>query len=233
MPLSIQPSTLTSEIALALPSSLGLFEAWGIDYCCGGNRPLEDAAAQAGVALTDVLVELSRLQQQPQDRDWTQAGLQELVDHILDKHHRFTRQAIQSLRPAIAKVQIVHGASHAWLTELGDAAESMFDEIERHLVDEEEVLFPGGMALASGTSNADQVSAVAETLLAVESEHLLVGDTLRHLRTLADGYRPPPGACTTFRAMLAGLDDLEKDLHRHIHLENNLLHPLVRALLPA
>lgn len=236
----LHPETPIGEIAVAIPAAIPLFERLGLDYCCGGNRTLAEAAAAAGADAASLLAELAGLERHPDQRDWSEAALPELIDHIVATHHVYLKEAMPALWQMLAKVVQAHGENHPELARLRRLSGGMFQELDAHLMKEEQILFPMIRSLA-GSSGVRQTSAFSPAghacgspeapMRVMEMEHDQVGTVLRDMRALSGGYVVPDDACTTFRALYAGLAELEEDLHRHIHLENNVLHPRTRALL--
>ncbi len=227
--------TPIGDIAVALPPAIGVFERLGMDYCCGGDRSLADSAQAADVDPALVLTELAGLQRQPDDRDWAGAPLPELIDHIVATHHQYLQEALPALWEMIRKVVNAHGENHPELEQIRRVMGALFQELDLHLQKEEQILFPMIKELvtpaAAGGAPVGCPSGPEGPMAVMESEHDNAGAALRELRRLSEDYRLPEGACTTYQALYAGLQDLERDLHQHIHLENNLLHKRTRELL--
>lgn len=240
MSIRLHPETPIGEIAVALPAAISLFERHGLDYCCGGNRTLAEAAAAAGADAASLLAELARLERHPDQRDWSEAPLPELIDFLVATHHAYLKEAMPALWQMLAKVVQAHGEHHPELARLRQVSGGLFQELDAHLMKEEQILFPmiRTLASASSSSHASSFAPVGHScgspeapMRVMEMEHDHAGTALREMRALSSGYTVPADACTTFRALYAGLAELEEDLHRHIHLENNVLHPRTRALL--
>jgi regulator of cell morphogenesis and NO signaling len=221
------------EIAVQLPQSTRLFEKLKIDYCCGGNRTLTEASSVAGVDVSDVVKILEeQYQQAPQSNfvEFQKFSLPELITHILDTHHVFTKQEMTRLEALTAKVIAAHGASHLELHLVGKLFQQLSADLKPHMLKEEQVLFPYMLALeAAAQSNQPVPFAPFGTLnnpvRMMMLEHDTAGEILRELRTITSDYTVPRDACMSYRTLYEALAAFEKDLHQHIHLENNLLFP--------
>jgi regulator of cell morphogenesis and NO signaling len=215
-----------AEIALAEPVATRVFEDFGIDYCCGGKAPFIDACRRANADPQKVIElvesEIGRGNSLPSEDFET---LTALIDHIEATHHVFTRSEIEHLTPLMAKVLRVHGDAHPELGELARLVGALFAELMPHLTKEENVLFPYIRSIARGMPSGSCFGSVANPVRAMMNEHDNAGEMLRKMREVTLGYTLPVGACGSYMALYARLEALEKDLHRHIHLENNLLFP--------
>jgi len=222
------------EVALQMPEATRLFEKLKIDYCCGGNRPLHDACASAGVKTADVLRMLDEVAQPNTATkpalDFQQLPLPELISHILDKHHIYTKEEMTRIELLFQKVISVHGENHPELKKAGDAFASLCADLSPHMFKEERVLFPYMVALASaaaGRGNAPLApfGTVNNPVRMMMMEHDTAGEILRELRQLTSEYTPPADGCVSYKTLYQALEAFEKDLHQHIHLENNILFP--------
>jgi regulator of cell morphogenesis and NO signaling len=218
------------EIALEAPLTTRVFEEFKIDYCCGGRVDFAEACQNAGVDPGSVQQKLESVlsSAEPAQESIESGSLTALADHIVKTHHVFTRDELARLGPLMEKVARKHGESHPELIEIEEKFKALNDELLPHLAKEEMVLFPyikeldnaragGRMALAP------HFGTVQNPVRMMMFEHDAAGDLLRRMRELSSHYKTPEGACPSFGALYAGLEALEKDLHRHIHLENNLL----------
>lgn len=231
---TIDPRTPVGRLAAEQPGRSEVLERYGIDYCCGGKRPLERVCREQGIDVEALLRELtdSDVRGGAVDTfDAMRATLAELVDHIVSFHHYYLRRELPRLAAHMDKVVTVHGGHHPELIEARDVFLRLKEELRFHMVKEEEVLFPIIKQLDWATDMPEfHCGSVVRPILVMEHEHAEAGVALARLRTLTDGYTPPAGACTTYRVLLAGLAGLEADLHRHIHEENNVLFPRARAV---
>jgi regulator of cell morphogenesis and NO signaling len=220
------------EIAIENPASVTVFESLGIDYCCGGRRPLSEACASAHVEMERVLRLLEaarRGSQATETGDWSGKPLSDLIGHIVGKHHGFVRRELPRIAPLLAKVAAKHGATHPETTEIEALFAAVGQELSAHLLKEEQVLFPYIVNLeqagVSGPRPAACFGSVERPIATMMAEHENAGALLARIRELSHGYTAPADACPTFLAVYHGLEEFERDLHRHIHLENNILFP--------
>ncbi|MDD2600686.1 MAG: iron-sulfur cluster repair di-iron protein [Kiritimatiellae bacterium] len=225
-----------AEIILRHPQLRVLLEQLGIDYCCGGKRPLADAVEAAGLDLKTVLAELEQGVEQRSSTsdatDWTAVPLTVLADHILNSHHEFTKTQLVRIDSLLTKVQSAHHNQHgAMLDALRDAFDPLRAELEAHLMKEEQILFPaikGIDGFLAGTQARPVVhcGSVAHPINQMEHEHDGAGALLVKMREITSNYQLPSDACQTFSALYEAMEALESDLHEHIHLENNILFPM-------
>ncbi len=222
------------DIALEAPATTRIFEEFKIDYCCGGRRSIEDVCASSGI---DPRVLIDRIETAILDSS-SQAELahpedqtpSDLIDYILSKHHVFTAQEIERLTPLMAKVATRHGELHPELLQLKSLFIELTESLVPHMQKEEVVLFPYILQLedavkAGLSAPPSHFGTVRNPVGMMMAEHETDGERLRKMRELTNDYSLPEGACPSYTALFAGLEDLERDLHRHIHLENNVLFP--------
>jgi len=220
----IDPQTSVGAIAVDHPLATRVFARHGIDFCCGGGRPLDEVCREKGVAIERLEAEIAAEIAGSPDPEipWGDAPLEALIDHILHAYHEPLREELPRLEALARKVHQVHGPKDPErLQGVLDAVLAIKDDLEPHMQKEETDIFP---AIRAGEGNR-----VADALEDLEREHEEVGATLRLLRELTRDYEVPEGACNTWRALWAGLADLERALHEHIHLENNILHERIRS----
>lgn len=226
------------EIAAANPASVRVFEKHGIDYCCGGKISLSDACLGRGIEPQALLREIDQdsLPASESSADWQSAPLDRLIDHILTRHHAYLKSELPRLARLSAKVNAAHAERHsATLVPLEGIFLALKAELESHLMKEEMVLFPvirnlELAAQAGGAAPAAHCGSVNNPIRVMEHEHDSAGQALAYMRQLTGGYTPPADGCNTFRALYYGLQELEADLHQHIHLENNILFPRAARL---
>jgi len=182
-----------------------------------------------------VLEEMERQQQNTTapEAHWQNAPLKEITDHIVQKHHAFTREQIKLIHDLLAKVERHHGTDHPEVFQISKVFAVTSSELTHHFFCEENILFPyiGKMEAGQQAALPPVFSSVEQPITRMMMDHDQAGEELRELRTLTNNYNPPTAACTTWRALYRALEDLEQDLHQHIHLENNILFP--RALAQA
>lgn len=218
-----------ADLVLEQPGRARVFERHGIDYCCGGATPLASACAEHGLDVDAVLAELEATGAGAAERDWSTASSAELSAHIVAEHHGYLREELPPLRALVDKVARVHGDRHAELADVQDVFSRLADELEHHLVEEEQVVFPALVALEQDAATAPGTEAIGQMV----HEHEQVAGGLARLRALTGGYEPPADACNSYRAMLDRLRTLETDTHRHVHKENNILFRRAEPVQPA
>jgi regulator of cell morphogenesis and NO signaling len=217
------------QLVAERPARSRVFEKWGLDYCCGGKKPLDEACIAKGLNLESIIAELREddiARSAETHTDWTQASLTELADHIEQRHHGYLREALPRLSKLIEKVQNAHGDTHPELAEVAAVFEELSAELTQHTFKEEMILFPFCRKLDEATDQPlVHCGSIRNPIAVMEHEHEEAGQALARLRELTGDYAVPGGACNTYRAMLDGLFEFEKDLHEHIHKENNILFP--------
>jgi regulator of cell morphogenesis and NO signaling len=225
------------EIALNQPSSIRVFERFGIDYCCGGRKPLAVACKEQDVEIDAVLSALAvaASEPSPEETDWSKASLEDLVAHINTRHHEYLKTELPRLTMLAGKVVAAHGPNHPELTELQSAVQDLSNELMQHMAKEELVLFPyvAGLerALAGkGVRPHACFGSIASPIAMMSQEHDDAGELLAQIRELSGNYTVPQDACPTYHAYFDGLRAVEQDLHQHIHLENNILFPRALAM---
>lgn len=217
------------DISRSLPRATWVFERYGIDFCCGGQRPLENVCRESKLPLDEVIAALEAEASAATEAAPAGASLKDTIVFIVDTHHRYTRDALERAMRLSEKVARVHGARHPELVEMRRIVVALDADLLPHLLKEERVLFPYVASLEGDSAWAPPAFGRAENpVRMMEGEHDAVGELLRSLRAVTSGYAPPEDACGSYRALYEVLSDLETDLHRHIHLENNVVFP--RAL---
>jgi regulator of cell morphogenesis and NO signaling len=206
-----------------------------IDYCCGGKRKLGEAVKETGIewqAFMQSMSEASATETGGSAHlNWKEAALSILVDHILEKHHAFTKEQLLRLESLLGKVRAAHGEKHGeMLAQLQHLYDGLHGELDSHLLKEEQILFPAIKAIdafvnGKGDKPVLHCGSVVNPIRQMEAEHDSAGETLVDMRKTTNSYRLPADACLTFKALYQGLQALEADLHEHIHLENNILFP--------
>ena len=224
------------DIALASPLTTRVFEEYKIDFCCGGRKPISEACAIAGADEKEVLAKLALVLDGPiPDSQPENLDLPDLVNHLLDKHHEFTRTEMLRLTGLMEKVSWKHGENHPELQQLKEQFAKLTSDLVGHMRKEEMILFPYLHDLVRAKAKAMMpllpvFGGVAHPIRTMQFEHEEAGGILQKMRELTNDYAVPDDACPSFKALYVGLDELEKDLHQHIHLENNVLFPLAAEL---
>jgi len=218
------------------PATSRVFEQHRIDYCCGGGRPLEEACRTKKVDAQAVLEELQEVISRSSTEDaaednFTSQSLTKMCDSIVATHHEYLKRELPRLTQIVDKVVRVHGDHYSWLFQLGTSFQHLRDELNPHMFKEEQILFPAIRTIEqSQTVPSFPFGSVDNPIHMMEHEHDVAGQALREIREASSDFTLPEGGCNTFRAMLDGLHDLERDLHRHIHKENNVLFPRASRL---
>ncbi|HUA84692.1 MAG TPA: iron-sulfur cluster repair di-iron protein [Bryobacteraceae bacterium] len=220
------------EIALEHPASMPVFESLNIDYCCAGDRRLADACRNAGIEVDHLLRLIDRAERDANApiADWRETSLAELIAHIVNKHHAFVRQEIPRIESLLIKVCAKHGSAHPELQEIDALFRAIGQELSTHLFKEEHVLFPYIERTENAAANGEPrpqacFDSVMRPIANMMAEHDDAGALLQQIRDLSGTYTPPAGACPTFHALYRALGAFERDLHQHVHLENNVLFP--------
>ena len=225
---AITPETTVGEIVRAMPIRSRIFEKLGIDYCCGGKKPLNEVCRGKGLDAATVIAMLAALEGAPESSSANPdtMSLSELCDHIERAHHNYLREELPRLDFMSRKVAAVHGADEARLLEVRAIFEAFSVKMTSHTKEEEEIVFPKIRQLENaGQDKAEVASGLKDILSRLESEHDGAGAALERFRELTDNYTPPADACNTYRALLDGLASIERDMHQHVHKENNILFP--------
>lgn len=219
---TISPRSLLSDLAVRWAGASRVLHRHGLDFCCHGRVPLDEACRDKSLNVDDLVRELEReaAASGPSELG-DQRSLPELIEHILSRFHEHHRAELPRLHAMAAKVEAVHGAKASCPRGLADHLARMTEEMEAHMGKEEQILFP--MILRGAGAMA------AAPIGVMEHEHRDHAVNLARLRELAHNYQAPPEACTTWRALYLGLAELERALMEHIHIENNIVFP--RALL--
>ena len=221
------------EIALEMPMTTRVFEEFKIDYCCHGNTLFDEACRNVGANPDAVMQKIDGVLEVSDDKefDWlADSTLCELIEYILDKHHTYTRQEIEQLTPLMAKVASRHGEHNPYLLELQQVFQKICDDLGPHMMKEEMVLFPYIQELETNLSkqicgSSPPFGTILNPVRMMRMEHEEVGELLSKMRTISNDYTLPDGACPSFTALYHRMAEFERDLHQHIHLENNLLFP--------
>jgi regulator of cell morphogenesis and NO signaling len=218
------------ELAARHPALARVFERFGIDYCCGGKRTLADAAERAGVDFAAVLAAVEVADRPPAGEDDPAAlSLADLCEHIVGVHHAYLRRELPRIDRLLEKVVAAHGERHPEMRDLQRVVDRFAAELSRHMAKEELILFPAIRRLEQDRRYpAGPFGSVRNPMAAMEADHDDAGSALAEMRALTSDFTPPADACPTFRALLGALAELEVDMHRHVHKENNVLFP--RAL---
>lgn len=217
------------------PRAAVVLERFGLDYCCGGHRTLQEAASERELGVAPIVEALEMLgagsSETRADAKWEE--LDKLTRHIVQRHHGYVREVTPAIRTWLAKLVARHGQRHPELAQVNEVFDHLTSELAAHMAKEENILFPfiEDLAVARRTGTRLPTSpfgTVLHPVRVMEADHRAAGEFLARLRSLTDDFTPPADACTTYRLCYAELERFEADLHWHVHLENNVLFP--RAL---
>jgi len=225
------------EIAAAQPGTIRVFQEHGIDFCCGGGRRLGEVCVERALDARALVNALEEAAASPAGelRNWSASGLTALTRHIVSHYHQPLRSELDRVGALMDKVRRVHGERHPEVVEMARAFERLRDDLGPHMMKEERVLFPYVVRLEEleeeGAGLAGSPFGSVENPIAVMvQEHEAAGEILAELRQQSGGFVPPADACNSFRGLYHGLFEMERELHEHIHLENNVLFPRAVAL---
>jgi regulator of cell morphogenesis and NO signaling len=208
-----------------------VFKKHQIDFCCGGKISIEEACKKANVDEQSLLQELDEVtQQKPQENAAEAYELDTLADYIVKTHHRYVREKLPEIEPFLNKVVRVHGHRHPELIKVQENFQAVKDELLSHMPKEENVLFPYIKQMTGANKDSTQFKppafgTIKNPIKMMEMEHETAGNGFKEIREITNDLTPPHDACNTYRVTYFLLDEFENDLHRHIHLENNVLFP--------
>lgn len=227
---SLVGKTLAELVTDNIRSAI-IFEEAGLDFCCRGNRTLKEACTEKNIDVQKIvnkLVNLSDTDNGTQNiNDWQ---LDFLVDYIINNHHQYVRRMIPIISLHADKVASVHGINHPETIKIADLFLAVREELEMHMMKEERILFPQiKQMVLTQKENSQYFSppfgTIQNPIRMMEYEHSNAGDGLHQIRELSNNFFHPEDACNTFKALYSELKEFEEDLHKHIHLENNILFP--------
>jgi len=235
-PLTLEQQTV-GELVAERPSRSRVFERFGIDYCCGGGKPLQEACASNGVDTKTVLEALAEADARSaggatDEVDPKSMALAALSYHIEQTHHAYLKDELPRLSQMVHKVASVHGERYPWMNEVDATFSAFREELESHMMKEERILFPliRHMETTNALPETLPGGSVENPIRMMRHEHDSAAQALHRMKTLSNTFTPPDDACNTFRATLDGLRQLESDTYRHIHKENNVLFPRAAEL---
>jgi regulator of cell morphogenesis and NO signaling len=228
----LNTETTVREIVTQLPESTRLFEKLKIDYCCGGNQPLAQACASAGIDVDNVMGLLAEVSEPTSQSEsgFQNVSLSELITHIVETHHVFTKAELDRLETLGDKVLAAHGGNHPELVGVRELVDQLCHDLKPHMFKEERILFPYIVGMTEAFEQNQPApfapfGTVNNPIRMMMFEHDAAGQILRQLRALTSDYTLPEDACVSYQTLYRALENFEKDLHQHIHLENNILFP--------
>jgi len=207
-----------------------VFKKYGIDFCCGGGISIDKVCKKNNIDFSTLKEELLAVDDAPKAYEYNKWELRFLIDHIVNVHHAYVEEAIPLIIQYVDRVVEVHGHFHTNVIEISKLFKEAANELTSHMKKEEIILFPYIKQILSLKEKGGYVTrppfgTVNNPIRMMETEHELVGGIFKEIDRLTNNYTLPEGACNTFKALYAKLEEFENDLHQHIHLENNILHP--------
>jgi regulator of cell morphogenesis and NO signaling len=232
-PTTFDTNQTVRRISIDHPASTRVFETFGIDYCRGGQRSLEEACKSAKAPLDEVMYALDELRAgaaPAAEASWTTSSLAALTAHIVECHHRYVRDESPRIEELLKTLVDRHGKAHIELNGIQETFGELSSELFAHMLKEERVLFPLLEEMESthfaGEARSICFDSVKAPISRMLDDHDDAGALSAKIRDLSAGYRAPEGSCPTYRGLYQALEEFERDLHQHIHLENNMLFPL-------
>lgn len=222
-----------SEIVTNNFKSASVFEKYGLDFCCHGKKSISQACEEKGIDIEEVLVQLEKLNDNNPEHNHEQYihwDLGFLADYIVNVHHKYVRNMIPVISAHADKVTSKHGQNHPELIKVANHFTVVYKDLKQHMMKEEQLLFPYVKYLVnvrnnSGTPEAPFFGSIKNPIQMMEAEHESAGNLLADIGSLTNNYTPPADACNTLKVFYNELKEFEQDLHKHVHLENNILFP--------
>ena len=227
---TIAEQTLSS-IVTANHQAVPVLEKYNLDFCCKGKRTLAQACEDKGLKIESITEELKSLSAASgkQQMPFTEMSAEQLISYILIHHHFYVKQSMPTIIAHLNKVATKHGERFPYMIKVYDLFSMIMREMTLHMEKEETLLFPKikdvDKLFNSGKPSTMSENCIKNIIDEMEADHEEAGDILYEIRTLTNNYTPPIDACTTFKVTLAELKEFEEDLHKHVHLENNILFP--------
>lgn len=225
------------ELVAADYRTATVFEKHGIDFCCGGKIPLSAICREKEIDPSEILREMEVLKNTPLDRSQNYSAweLSFLADYIVNTHHVYLKENLEQIAAYARKVAEVHGANHPETIEISRVFDVIATDMAAHLREEEEVFFPAIKRIEAARKGGkepvtEDLATIRDTLEKLDEEHKQIGDAVHTIRALSKDYAIPDDACNTFMVTYRKLKEFEDDLHKHVHLENNILFPKAAGL---
>lgn len=219
-----------ASIVTTHQQAAGVFEKYRLDFCCKGKRTLQDACRENKINPAEVLLDIEKMSSAAAEgQDPDTLGLGELASYIVAQHHSYVRREMPLIEGYLQKVAAKHGERHPELLKVLELFSALREEMDLHMQKEEKVLFPRIAELEKSIEEKNPLQINTTFLSApvsvMEQEHDHAGSLLAEIRKQTRDFNPPADACTTYKVSYASLEAFERDLHRHVHLENNILFP--------
>lgn len=218
--LMITNESIVAEIVTDIPLSADIFRKYGIDFCCGGNISINEAVKNKKVDAETLIDEINELPNHDQGNiNVKYLDAPSLIQYIQSRYHETMREEFKNLSPYVTKVAKVHGPNHPFLIQLQDLYRQYRDGMLEHMAQEDEHDFPALIKLSRG----EQVDHSSDIIQSLVDDHTQTGQLLEDMRELTSQYQPPSEACQTWRLVYHRLENLERETHEHVHLENHVL----------
>ena len=235
--MTLQETTTIGDFVAKDYRTAAVFSKYGIDFCCKGHRTIDEVCSKKDINEPQLLSELNAVLDAKNDteNDFDSWSLDVLIDYIEKVHHRFVEEKTQILIPFLDKICSVHGENHPELLEINQIFNDSAKELASHMKKEELILFPFIKEMINATKSHGTIGkpffeTIKNPIAAMMSEHENEGERFRTIAALTNNYTPPEDACNTYKVTYAMLQEFEQDLHKHIHLESNILFPKAKAL---
>ena len=213
-----------------------VFKEYGIDFCCGGETSVKDACEAKGIACDDIFQALANAADAPEEKKADHLDVRSwepdfLASYIVNIHHRYVRDASPIIRELTKTVARVHGATHPETVRISELTDELTRELAQHMADEEQKFFPYVASLCAASRKGENVvNSADKPVEALEHEHDRAGGLIKEIRALSRDFDMSHSPCSTSRIAYYELEKFETDLHRHVHLENNILFPAVACI---
>lgn len=218
--LMITNESIVAEIVTDIPLSADIFRKYGIDFCCGGNMSINEAVKNKKVDAETLIDEINELPNHDQGNiNVKYLDAASLIQYIQSRYHETMREEFKNLSPYVTKIAKVHGPNHPFLIQLQDLYRQYRDGMLEHMAQEDEHDFPALIKLSRG----EQVDHSSDIIQSLVDDHTQTGQLLEDMRELTNRYQPPSEACQTWRLVYHRLENLERETHEHVHLENHVL----------
>ena len=225
--MTINDTTTVGEIVAAMPASARVFQQHGVDFCCGGKRPLATVCREHGLSFPELVGEIESATDANADlRDWSREPLSALIDHIISTYHDTLRRDLPRLAELATKVERAHGAHAPRLARLKEIVSELSTDLLEHMQKEELVLFPAIRSTERGTMR----QSLRGPIMMMEHEHVRAGSLLDQSREITGNFTPPEWACGSVHALYGGLAEMDAAMRIHVHLENNILFPRAQRI---
>jgi regulator of cell morphogenesis and NO signaling len=228
----MEENQIIGELVAKDYRTASVFKKYSIDFCCQGNRTIEEACEKKNIDTKKVLEDLVAMMESKSEStsNYQSWPLDLLADYIEKKHHRYVQEKTLEIQPYLDKICKVHGERHPELLKIKEEFNASAGELAAHMKKEELILFPFIRKMTQAKMENIKVDAahfgtVINPIQTMMDEHTVEGNRFKKIEELSNNYTPPQDACNTYRVSFALLKEFEQDLHLHIHLENNILFP--------